>query len=442
MQAKTRTSVIKLGQHRGNPRIYLEGRWLIDSGFEPGTLYDIEYASNRITIRGDDSGSGRRVSSKKDGAFGVIDLNCSKLAEVFDNISKLTVRSDIGCITITPARTIVQRARRVLTAAAVALFAGGGLLSQASEAAGFEIVAAVEINAKYADIYQANHGGRMYNCSVEEVPWDELARLAPIGLLEMGIPCEPFSAIRRLDRGSQIKRSRQLPPEAHELGDMVYWALKATDVVNPHTVIVEQVPQFLESGAGLILRLALQRMGYAVDARIVNPLAFGELTGRKRAVIVATSFDEVRWPEVVARPRQLGEVLDNVPDDNELWFNRETKPWLYEHWERQTARGNGFEPPKLTATCTSCPTIKKRYFAGQGDSPVVQHPRKIDHHRWLTLDEVRRLMGLPDKYDLGSAKTITGEVLGQGVQIDTFTQIIRSVTNTRVVEPIQKEPSV
>ena len=430
MQVKTRTSVIKLGQHRGNPRIYLEGRWLIDAGFEPGTSYDVEYGNNRVGIRTADSG--RTVSSKRDGAFGVIDLNCSELARVFDNISKLTVRADAGCITITPARPVMQRARRMLTAAAVAVFAGGGLLSQAAEAAGFEIVAAVEISSKYADIYQANHPGRMYNCSVEEVPWDELGALAPIGLLEMGIPCEPFSAVRRLNRGGQIKRSRQMPPEAHELGDMVYWALKAADVVNPHTVIVEQVPRFLESGAGFILQLALQRMGYTVDARIVNPLEFGALTGRKRAVIVATTFDKVRWPEPIGSQRSLGEVLDDVSDDDELWFNRNTKPWLYEHWERQTARGNGFEPPKLTALCTSCPTIKKRYFAGQGDNPVVQHPRKIDHHRWLTLDEVRRLMGLPDGYDLGEAKTIAGEVLGQGVQVDTFTQIICAVTGREV----------
>jgi len=437
MQVKTRTSVIKLGRHRGNPRIYLEGRWLVDAGFEPGTSYDVVYANSCVRITTADSG--RTVSSKKDGAHGVIDLNCSELAKVFNNISKLTVRADAGCITITPARTVVQRARRVLTAAAVALFAGGGLLSQASEAAGFEIVAAVEINSKYAAIYQANHSGRMYNCSVEEVAWDELERLAPVGLLEMGIPCEPFSAIRRLDRGGQTKRSRHMPPEAHELGDMVYWALKAADVVNPHTVIVEQVPRFLESGAGFILQLALQRMGYTVDARIINPLEFGAITGRKRAVIVATTFDEVRWPKAVARPRQLGEVLDDVPDDDELWFNRKTKPWLYHHWERQTARGNGFEPPKLTAANTSCPTIKKRYFAGQGDNPVVQHPLKPDHHRWLTLTEVRRLMGLPNGYDLGNAKTIAGEVLGQGVQVDTFTQIIRSVTNSEVAEPVQKE---
>jgi site-specific DNA-cytosine methylase len=312
------------------------------------------------------------------------------------------------------------------------LFAGGGLLSQAAKSAGFDIVAAVEINTAYADIFQANHGGCMYNCSVEEVPWDELTRLAPIGLLEMGIPCEPFSHIRRLNRGGQVKRTQSLPREAHELGDMVYWALKAADVLNPHTVIIEEVPAFLASGVGYILRLALARMGYTVDAKIINSVEYGALTARTRAVIVATTFPEVRWPDEKLASHRLGEILDPIPDDNPHWFNPGSKPWVYQHWERQTAKGNSFQPPQLTAGATTCPTIKKRYFAGQGDNAVVRHRHLPDHHRWLTLPEVRRLMGLPDDYVLGDTLTHAGEVLGQGVQVDTFTRIIRAVTRQEV----------
>lgn len=424
---RSRTTVLSIGRHRGQPRIYLEGRWLIDAGFAPGSSYKVEYAQSLVSLELSDEG--RSVSGKRNNSHGVIDLNSSRLDEAFANITKVTVRADSGMIKITVARTLARRAERQLLPTAVSVFAGGGLLSEAARQAGFETIAAIEIHPRYADIYQLNHAGWMYNCSVEEVPWDELEKLAPIGLLEMGIPCEPFSAIRRLDRGGQNKRDKQLPPEAHELGDMVYWALKAADILNPHTVLIEEVPRFLESGAGFILRLALDRMGYHVEARIINPLEYGALTGRKRAVIVATTFDRVNWPQVSELPeRCLGEVLDDVPHDSALWFNSQTKPWLYEHWGRQTSKGNGFEPPKLTPGSTSCPTIKKRYFAGQGDNPVVQHPRKPDHHRWLTVGEVRRLMGLPESYELGQAKTTAGEVLGQGVQVECFAQIIRSVT--------------
>lgn len=41
MISTTRTTVLTLGQHRGNPRIYLEGRWLITAGFMPGGCYAI-----------------------------------------------------------------------------------------------------------------------------------------------------------------------------------------------------------------------------------------------------------------------------------------------------------------------------------------------------------------------------------------------------------------
>ena len=429
MKNRYRTTVLALGEHRGQPRIYMEGRWLIDAGFAPGSCYAIDYGDSRITITIADDG--RSVSGKRNGAHAVIDLNCSSLRDCLGTIDRVTVHAVAGSITITTIRIDMRRAQRELLPTAVSMFSGGGLLSEAAHQAGFEILASVEINTRYADIYQLNHGGRMYNCSVEQVPWEQLAKLAPVGLLEMGIPCEPFSAIRCLDRGGQEKRNRDLPPEAHELGDMVYWAIKAADVLNPHTVIVEEVPRFLESGAGFILRLALNRMDYHVDARIIDPIKYGALTGRKRAVIVATTYEQIDWPQPMpGTDRRLGEILDDIPADSELWFNRDTKPWLYDHWQRQTERGNGFEPPKLTADSPSCPTIKKRYFAGQGDNPVVQHPdpRMRDHHRWLTLDEVRRLMGLPEDYDLGAAKTTAGEVLGQGVQVETFTRLVASVT--------------
>lgn len=432
-----RTTTLKVGQNKGHPRIYIEGKWLLATGFHPGNHYKAEFESNRIRLVA--SKTGRCISGKKQGTCGVIDLNCDQIQHAFNSIERITIIAADGQIVITPSRTSLQRSRRKLTSRAISIFAGGGLLSQAARTAGFETVAAVEVDTRYADIYQSNHGGHMFNCSVEQVPWEQLARMSrrePIGLLEMGIPCEPYSMIRRLDRGGQNKRDRNLPPEAHELGDMVYWAIKAVDVINPHTAVIEQVPKFLESGAWFILHLAMQRMGYAVEARVINSLDYGALTSRRRAVIVATTFDHVNWPEPQVQSSRLGTLLEDIPLDSDLWFNPKTKPWLYDHWRKQSDKGNGFEPPRLSNQSRSCPTIKKRYFAGQGDNPVVQHPAKADHHRWLTLNEAKRIMGLPRDYELGAAKTTAGKVIGQGVQVDTFVQIIRSITKEVAHESI------
>ena len=423
-----RTCILRVGKHRGTSRIYIEGRWLIDAGFTPGSCFHARYDASAIVIVA--SREGRSVSGKRDNRVGVIDLHCNAVEEAFGTAEHVEVCCRLGSIHIRLSRIQQRRALRELNSKSVSVFAGGGLLAEAARQAGFKSIAAIEVDRRYADVYQLNHGGWMINASVEDVPWDTLSELAPIGLLEMGIPCEPYSASRRLNRGGQARRDKALPPEAHELGDMVYWAIKAADALNPHTVVIEEVPRFLESGAGYILRQSLQRMGYKVDAKIIDPQDFGAITSRRRAVVVATSFDAIRWPEpsFISSDRCLGQYFDDVPENSELWFDANTKPWLYKHWERQTTRGNGFEPPKLTASSARCPTIKKRYFAGQGDNPVVSHPSRPDTHRWLTISEVRRLMGLPESFDLGSTKTTAGEILGQGVEIATFTRLIQSIT--------------
>jgi site-specific DNA-cytosine methylase len=142
-------------------------------------------------------------------------------------------------------------------------------------------------------------------------------------------------------------------------------------------------------------------------------------------VLVATTGLQVNWPEPVAsEPRRLGEVLEDPRSQD--WWDRTTKPWPFNHWEAQTAKGNGFAPPILTADTVRVPTIKKRYFAGQGDNPVVGHPERSGVCRWLTLNEVQRLHGIPETYDLSGPKTVAGEVVGQGVLVNLFRSIIET----------------
>jgi site-specific DNA-cytosine methylase len=268
----------------------------------------------------------------------------------------------------------------------------------------------------------------MYNQPIEEVDFAAMAaRLdQPVGLLTAGRPCEPYSKIRTLNRGGQEKRDKSLPPEAHELGHLDYFMLSAIDHLNPHTVIIENVPGYLEAGSGFQTIGVLKAFGYNVEARVLNALDYGSLQARKRAVIVATTHDEIRWPETVTEKLMACSILEEIPDGDDGWFGLEH--WAPKHWAKQSAKGNGFAAPSIDAMSTSVPTLKKRYYAGQGDNFVVAHPRLKDTWRWLTLTEGRRLMGVPDTYDLGTTKTIAGEVLGQGVDVTMFKKVIASVT--------------
>jgi DNA (cytosine-5)-methyltransferase 1 len=364
----------------------------------------------------------------------VIDIQNDSLRDAFARISKLSVVARNNVIEITPARTVLLVQERKLTFTEGSLFSGGGFLSLAAQQLGFQPQFAVECEPDYAEVYEANHpAAKMFNCSVEEVPWEALRVYRPLGLLTMGIPCEPYSRSRHWDKGTdedgnQIRRDRSLPPEAHPNGDMVYWALRAVEATNAHTVLIENVPDFLKASSYFILKTALERLGYRVEGRVIDPLDYGELASRKRAVIVArTGSAPVAWPApIIFNTRTMGEILAPVDSPECEWFDRDSKPWLYRHWETQAAKGNGFVSQRITADSSSVGAITKRYFAGQGQHPVVQHPNKPGTYRWLSLREVKELHGIPANYYTGESKTLSGELIGQGVIVSTMRRIIEA----------------
>jgi DNA (cytosine-5)-methyltransferase 1 len=426
-------TTLKLGANRGNPRVWIEGNHLLRAGFTPQSKFRATFQPGSIVLElaedGDRTVSGRSRDGKE---LPIIDINAAQIGEVMGvDTSRIAVKIRHHRIDITPSRIAGRIAARVLTAVAVGAFVGGGLLSEAARAAGFETVAANEISESFAEVHERNHGGHTLNSCISEVDFEAIAKQhGPIGLFHCGIPCEPFSVIRR-NAGNNVKVDKALAPEAHELGDMTFWALRSVDILNPHTVLIEETPKWLESGAGWIARHALERMGYTVDARIIDASELGAITSRKRAYMVATTYPQVRWPEPSKSERRMIDVLLDPDDERCEWFTRETpsKRWLFDHWEKQTEKGNGFASQLIHYEDERVGTIKKCYFAGQGDNQVVVHPADPERYRWLTICEVKRIMGLPDSYDLGDTKTAAGEIMGQGVEVGAVTQIIKSITS-------------
>jgi DNA-cytosine methyltransferase len=412
----TRTATAKLGSHRDRPRVYLQGLYLARAGFEPGCRIHASFSRRRVTLHLDTEGE-RKVSGKQQGRVPVIDLNTKELRYALGSAETLTVRVSDSKITISPSRTAKKLATRCKNGKSGALFAGGGLLATAERQAGYETAWACEWDERYAELFQQNHPeAHVFNESIHEL---DLKELEPVELITAGVPCEPFSRKRRSGRGTV--------PEQHDLGDMTFWTLRVIDALNPNTVVIENVAHYLESGAGAIMMTALKRLGYNVEARVIDSRDYGDLAGRERAVIVATSDDSFSFPEPVTDDEScLGDVLEDVDEDSDEWFDADSKAWLFKHWAKQSARGNGFASAQLDADTRRLPCISKRYFNGQGDGCVVKHPSRPDTYRWLRISEVARAMGLPEGYDLGTTKTVAGNILGQGVAVGAFTRVLKA----------------
>lgn len=420
-----RTITITVGKSKtGAPRIWIEGKHLERNGFAKGTRVETEWRKNSVRIRPVEDGGDHTVSERR-GAQ-ILDYTGEKISEAFDSADRVRVVCSAGELVIEPARSEERRRERLeakATRTAGSIFSGGGLLDESSRQAGFRTEFGVEHNPKFADVWQSNHSGRLYQGCISEVPREELPN---VELFTGGIPCEPFSKARR--NAGNAKREDTGWTD-HELADMSIQALLMIDATNPRTIVLEEVESYLESSAGLLLIRSLERMGYTVDSRVIDGREFGALTPRKRAVIVAVSEGEVQWPEPEAPTTTLGEILIDEDDERAEWFHIDEKTWLRDHWKKQIARGNKFVSQKLTRESESVQAIKKRYFAGQGDNPIVAHPTRPDVYRWLTIDEVKVIMGVPADYDLGSSKTYAGEILGQGVLVDVFRKIIEANTS-------------
>jgi len=67
----------------------------------------------------------------------------------------------------------------------------------------------------------------------------------------------------------------------------------------------------------------------------------------------------------------------------------------------------------------------------QGDGVVVKHPTRAECWRWLTVNEIKKIHGVPPSYYLGEEKSKTGagEILGQGVIVSFFQKIISAASN-------------
>lgn len=418
-----KTYIAKIGQNRGLPRIWIQNKSIETAGFTKDSNFDILFNPSQHKIEIIKTEDGERKVSGTGKRSAIIDICNNLISEVFGSAQQVQVEILPNRIIITLTKIDSKRADRATDGTMGSVFTGIGGLDEAGKRAGFKPKFAVEKESQYAEIYEKNNSDvDVHNADLAQVDYSKLQK---VELLVGGIPCEPFSQVRRNYREGDL-------PELHENADLSIFFLQLVEQVNPRTIVLEEVPQYLKSGIGTATISALKRMGYFVVSKTIDGTEYGESTQRKRAVILATT-EEMKFPEPQKEKiTKLHEILLPVDHAECEWWNKETKSWVFEHWETQTAKGNNFASQQLEyGKSETVQAITRRYFAQQGGNPVVKHPTEPDTFRWLTITEVKRIMGFSDDFDLGTAKTTAGEGMGQSVLIETFRQIISKITVNR-----------
>jgi DNA (cytosine-5)-methyltransferase 1 len=167
----------------------------------------------------------------------------------------------------------------------VDLFSGCGGLSLGLVQAGFNVVAAVEVDRKAQETYQLNHPAvRLYGQDIRELdPADVLreAGLKPgeVALLAGCPPCQGFSRLRTRNKRTSVKDDRN---------NLVDDFLRFIAVMKPKTVMLENVPALIKHSRFLTMRRNIHKLGYRTVVKVLDAADYSVPQRRKRLIMLAS----------------------------------------------------------------------------------------------------------------------------------------------------------
>ncbi len=333
----------KLGENRQSTRLWLESRRLDTLGFGAGTAFSIRrcgqgirlqpvsVASNHVSER---ASAGRRRP--------IIDVANRSALWPLANISEIKVTAHFGRIDVVPSMRGFHIAGALKSKPpfnTLEVFCGGGTLSAAiGQAADFELIAGVEIEPKFADVWQTAHPqAALYQADIRLIHPAEIPRHT---VLIASIPCTSHSTLGR------AKKSLAGKPE-------------------PAACVFENVPAFARSLACLSLVHHLKKLGYSVFETIVDPLnEWNEPQDRRRWIAVATlkpGFEIVS--PLIPFNATVGQFLDAPAESDHADAERIARSIesLRRHKERHAKLGHGFGFTTIDHQSKRVPTIVRSY---------------------------------------------------------------------------------
>ncbi|VWD57226.1 DNA cytosine methyltransferase [Burkholderia contaminans] len=302
---------------------------------------------------------------------------------------------------------------------AIDLFSGCGGLSLGLKKAGFVVAAAVEIDRKAQETYRLNHPKvRLYAQDIRGLDPAEVLRGAGLKPGELDLlagcpPCQGFSRLRTKNQRTSVKDERN---------DLVADFLRFVEIMQPKTIMLENVPALAKDARFLKMRCELETLGYETVVHVLDAADYAVPQRRKRLIMLASNVHTPVLADKASKRVTVREALGgldspkNAQDDlHALGENRSkevrelialipknggSRVDLPEEYQLEChKRSNGFRDvygrmawDQVAPTITSgCHNPSKGRFL---------HPSQ---NRTITLREAAILQGFPRKYKFNVA---------------------------------------
>jgi DNA (cytosine-5)-methyltransferase 1 len=326
----------------------------------------------------------------------------------------------------------------------VDLYSGAGGMSLGLTQAGFEVVAAVEIDKIASLTYKSNFGGSHHICDdVANLPDSFYEKFKGVDLVVGGPPCQGFSICASNRRQENDERNRH---------PLVF--IDAVKRLKPKGFIIENVPQIktykLKDKKLLIDQIIeeLSSENYSVEVLELNASNFGVPQNRSRVFIVGSTknksiHEELKKFEHQGVPLTVLDAINDLPavvpnkttDETVLTYKQDTENHYQSslrdivapiknhvpmrHTKRLIERFSSIPIGKNGASVWDEHPAKKRNAKdGESGTKFEQNHRRMDpnkpsptitaycystflhpnQHRNLTVREFARIQSFPDSF--------------------------------------------
>lgn len=422
-------SVLRLGDHGTNKRVWIVNKALQQT-FAPGEKVDVNYDKTNAQIRIKKSNSilsNHTVSSRGNGTP-IIDLKNQKVGETFgDGVEKIEVLYFKDEIVIKVAKLEIFKQKRTEKKGlnTFELFCGAGTLSHQFKKAGFNIKGGLELDEDYLALFHENNAGEeiySINARIEDLHTSYLPK--DIDVLLSGIPCTTFSGSNVKLKTALKNRREGKPYDAEEIKkadqgeSLTFYVLTAIRAMNPRTVVVEEVVEYSESSASIMLRTVLEHMGY----NITETVSSGMHTKRQRWCLVANMGEAVSLENLLPDDgKTIGDMLETSVEDRE---------WKPKEGFAQSRLNEAIGIRSCTPNDVMCNTFTTH--STRGTEPILKHPTE-ELYSEFTNREIANIHGLGKDFILTGKKTTDRQILGQGVT-DAFYHVAQRIKEKGVLQ--------
>lgn len=302
------------------------------------------------------------------------------------------------------------------------LFSGIGGADCGMKWAGIESVAAVEFdpsNQAYSSMMQQSHvasfpDSQFFLSRVEDINWD----LFPdVDILHASPVCSNFSLLSGLNGSKE---------NANDI-KMAIAVSRAISRKLPTYFSLEQVPQYLKSDSYKIIKLALEKNGYKINAKVLNLSDYGVPSDRIRLVVLCSRSDQWHFPEA-SRVMGWKEAIAGLPLERDRLSVLQSSLTLPNRSRDVLIQRIGASSRLIVREAYQpCWTITRSVFEdGKGGTRSKIATARINEIYYnLSTRAIARLMGFPDWFQL--PQKYAGQGLGYSFPPFFYKQCLNSL---------------